>query len=97
LHAGDRPGRCVVRRTLGLQGRPHRLPRTRRAREDPPAVDRARRCEGRVARAREGDQSAVASVQYGYDSTAVRPVKPGEGTSGPEVLQFNKPGWTTRR
>ena len=44
-----------------------------------------------------GDQSAVASVQYGYDSTAMRPVKPGEGTSGHEVLQFTKPGWTTMR
>ena len=44
-----------------------------------------------------GDQSAVASVQYGYDSTAMRPVKVGEGTSGHEVLQFTKPGWTTMR
>ena len=44
-----------------------------------------------------GDQSAVASVQYGYDSTAMRPVKAGEGTSGHEVLQFTKPGWTTMR
>ncbi|MEP6695137.1 MAG: (4Fe-4S)-binding protein, partial [Chloroflexota bacterium] len=44
-----------------------------------------------------GDQSAVASVQYGYESTAMRPVKAGEGTSGHEVLQFTKPGWTTMR
>jgi pyruvate ferredoxin oxidoreductase delta subunit len=44
-----------------------------------------------------GDQSAVASVQYGYDSTEMRPVKAGEGTSGHEVLQFTKPGWTTMR
>ena len=44
-----------------------------------------------------GDQSAVASVQYGYDSTVMRPVKTGEGTSGHEVLQFTKPGWTTMR
>jgi pyruvate ferredoxin oxidoreductase delta subunit len=44
-----------------------------------------------------GDQSAVASVQYGYDATAMRPVKKGEGTSGHEVLQFTKPGWTTMR
>lgn len=44
-----------------------------------------------------GDESAVASVQYGYDSTAMRPVKAGEGTSGHEVLQFTKPGWTTMR
>jgi pyruvate ferredoxin oxidoreductase delta subunit len=44
-----------------------------------------------------GDQSAVASVQYGYDSTVMRKVKKGEGTSGHEVLQFTKPGWTTMR
>jgi pyruvate ferredoxin oxidoreductase delta subunit len=44
-----------------------------------------------------GDQSAIASVQYGYDSTVMRPVKAGEGTSGHEVLQFTKPGWTTMR
>ena len=44
-----------------------------------------------------GDKSAVASVQYGYDSTVMRPVKAGEGTSGHEVLQFTKPGWTTMR
>ncbi len=44
-----------------------------------------------------GDESAVASVQVGYDSTAMRPVKVGEGTSGHEVLQFTKPGWTTMR
>jgi pyruvate ferredoxin oxidoreductase delta subunit len=44
-----------------------------------------------------GDQSALASVQYGYDSTVMRKVKKGEGTSGHEVLQFTKPGWTTMR
>ncbi|MGH2491997.1 MAG: 4Fe-4S dicluster-binding protein, partial [Candidatus Limnocylindria bacterium] len=44
-----------------------------------------------------GDQSAAASVQYGYDTTAMRPVKAGEGTAGHEVLQFTKPGWTTMR
>src|SRR5687768_13372438 len=44
-----------------------------------------------------GDQSAVASVQYGYESTVMRKVKKGEGTSGHEVLQFTKPGWTTMR
>jgi pyruvate ferredoxin oxidoreductase delta subunit len=44
-----------------------------------------------------GDQSAIASVQYGYESTVMRPVKAGEGTSGHEVLQFTKPGWTTMR
>ena len=44
-----------------------------------------------------GDEGAVASVQFGYDSTAMRPVKAGEGTSGHEVLQFEKPGWTTMR
>ena len=44
-----------------------------------------------------GDRSAVASVQYGYDSTVMRKVKKGEGTSGHEVLQFTKPGWTTMR
>jgi pyruvate ferredoxin oxidoreductase delta subunit len=44
-----------------------------------------------------GDEGAVASVQFGYDSTAMRPVKVGEGTSGHEHLQFTKPGWTTMR
>jgi len=44
-----------------------------------------------------GDDSAIASVQVGHDSTAMRPVKAGEGTSGHEVLQFTKPGWTTMR
>jgi pyruvate ferredoxin oxidoreductase delta subunit len=44
-----------------------------------------------------GDASAIASVQFGYDSTAMRPVNVGEGTSGHEVLQFTKPGWTTMR
>src|SRR5947208_2091480 len=34
-----------------------------------------------------GDQSAVASVQYGYDSTTMRQVKLGEGTSGHEVIK----------
>jgi pyruvate ferredoxin oxidoreductase delta subunit len=43
------------------------------------------------------DENAVASAQYGYEATAVRPVKPGEGTSGHEVLQFEKPGWTGMR
>src|SRR5207237_10859785 len=41
------------------------------------------------------DESAVQSAQYGYDGTRIRPVKPGEGTSGHEKLQFDKPGWTT--
>ena len=36
-------------------------------------------------------------MQYGYDSTTMRPVKVGEGTSGHEVLQFTKPGWTKMR
>src|SRR5258706_1950284 len=44
-----------------------------------------------------GDEGAIASVQFGYDSTAMRPVSVGEGTSGHEVLQFTKPGWTTMR
>jgi pyruvate ferredoxin oxidoreductase delta subunit len=44
-----------------------------------------------------GDDGAIASVQVGYDSTAMRPVKVGEGTSGHEVLQFTKPGWTKMR
>jgi len=44
-----------------------------------------------------GDEGANASVQFGYDSTAMRPVKVGEGTSGHEHLQFTKPGWTTMR
>ena len=43
------------------------------------------------------DESAVASVQYGYDATVLRQVKPGEGTDAHEVLQFEKPGWTTMR
>jgi len=43
------------------------------------------------------DANAVASVQYGFDATALRPVAVGEGTSGHEVLQFEKPGWTTMR
>ena len=43
------------------------------------------------------DPNAVASVQYGFDATVLRPVAVGEGTSGHEVLQFEKPGWTTMR
>jgi len=43
------------------------------------------------------DESAVASAQDGHDRTQLRPVKAGEGTSGHEVLQFEKPGWTTMR
>ncbi|HEX9496542.1 MAG TPA: 4Fe-4S dicluster-binding protein [Candidatus Limnocylindria bacterium] len=43
------------------------------------------------------DGSAVASAQAGYDRTQLRDVKVGEGTSGHEVLQFDKPGWTTMR
>ncbi|HET8567609.1 MAG TPA: 4Fe-4S dicluster-binding protein [Candidatus Limnocylindria bacterium] len=43
------------------------------------------------------DEAAVASAQRGYDSTVLRAVKPGEGTTGHEVLQFEKPGWTTMR
>lgn len=44
-----------------------------------------------------GDEGAIASVQFGYESTAMRAVKVGEGTSGHEHLQFTKPGWTTMR
>jgi pyruvate ferredoxin oxidoreductase delta subunit len=43
------------------------------------------------------DEGAVQSAQYGYDGAQLRPVKAGEGTSGHEVLQFEKPGWTTMR
>jgi len=43
------------------------------------------------------DESAVASVQHGFDATILRAVAVGEGTSGHEVLQFDKPGWTTMR
>ena len=43
------------------------------------------------------DESAVASAQDGYDRTKLRLIKTGEGTSGHEVLQFEKPGWTTMR
>ncbi len=43
------------------------------------------------------DESAAQSAQHGYDRAAVRAVRPGEGTSGHEVLQFEKPGWTTMR
>ncbi|MBA2372368.1 MAG: 4Fe-4S binding protein [Chloroflexi bacterium] len=41
--------------------------------------------------------SAADSAQHGFDATVVRAVAPGEGTSGHEVLQFDKPGWTTMR
>jgi len=43
------------------------------------------------------DEAAVQSAQDGYDGATLRPVKTGEGTSGHEVLQFEKPGWTTMR
>ena len=43
------------------------------------------------------DKSAAESVQYGYDTTTLRPVKKGEGTKGHEKLQFEKPGWTKMR
>jgi pyruvate ferredoxin oxidoreductase delta subunit len=43
------------------------------------------------------DEGAVQSAQYGYDGAKLRAVKKGEGTSGHEVLQFEKPGWTTMR
>jgi pyruvate ferredoxin oxidoreductase delta subunit len=43
------------------------------------------------------DENAVLSAQYGYENTVLRPVKVGEGTTGHEVLQFDKPGWTTMR
>lgn len=43
------------------------------------------------------DADAVRSAQLGYDQTVIRPVKVGEGTTGHEVLQFDKPGWTTMR
>ena len=43
------------------------------------------------------DGSAVASAEEGYDRTQLRQVKRGEGTTGHEVLQFDKPGWTTMR
>jgi pyruvate ferredoxin oxidoreductase delta subunit len=43
------------------------------------------------------DGSAAASAQDGYERTQLRQVKVGEGTSGHEVLQFDKPGWTTMR
>ncbi len=43
------------------------------------------------------DKGAAASVQYGYDATVLRPVKKGEGTTGHEHLQFEKPGWTKMR
>ena len=44
-----------------------------------------------------GDKAAEQSVQYGYDATLLRQVKVGEGTSGHEHLQFEKPGWTKMR
>lgn len=43
------------------------------------------------------DENAVTAVQFGHDATTLRAVKVGEGTSGHEVLQFEKPGWTTMR
>jgi pyruvate ferredoxin oxidoreductase delta subunit len=43
------------------------------------------------------DSSAADSVQYGYDTTILRPVKKGEGTKDHEKLQFEKPGWTKMR
>ena len=50
-----------------------------------------------LIREQTNDESAVASAQDGYDRTELRDVKVGEGTSGHEVLQFDKPGWTTMR
>ena len=50
-----------------------------------------------LIREQTNDESAVASAQDGYDRTQLRQVKVGEGTSGHEVLQFEKPGWTTMR
>ena len=50
-----------------------------------------------LIREQTNDESAVASAQDGYDRTELRLVKTGEGTSGHEVLQFEKPGWTTMR
>src|SRR5256712_8295711 len=44
-----------------------------------------------------GDESAIASVQIGHDSTAMPPGRAGLGAHGHEVLQFTKPGWTTMR
>ena len=43
------------------------------------------------------DQSAVASAQDGFDRIELRQVRKGEGTTGHEVLQFEKPGWTSMR
>ncbi len=43
------------------------------------------------------DGSAVASAQEGYERTQLRRITVGEGTTGHEVLQFEKPGWTTMR
>lgn len=43
------------------------------------------------------DENAVASVRFGYEQTKLHPVAPGEGTTGHEHLQFDKPGWTTMR
>ena len=51
----------------------------------------------RLVREQTKDENAVASVQHGHDATVLRPVKAGEGTRGHEVLQFEKPGWTTMR
>ena len=50
-----------------------------------------------LIREQTGEESAVASAQDGYDRTALRDVTAGEGTTGHEVLQFEKPGWTTMR
>jgi pyruvate ferredoxin oxidoreductase delta subunit len=43
------------------------------------------------------DETKVASAQFGYDRVQLRTVQPGEGTTGHEKLQFEKPGWTTMR
>ncbi len=43
------------------------------------------------------DDATVASAREGYEQTVLRQVAIGEGTSGHEVLQFEKPGWTTMR
>ena len=50
-----------------------------------------------LIREQTNEEGAVASAQDGYDRTQLRDVKVGEGTSGHEVLQFEKPGWTTMR
>ena len=43
------------------------------------------------------DESAVASARDVHEQMAIRQIAVGEGTSGHEVLQFDKPGWTTMR